>query len=58
MATVKQKVTKRATNKNGANYTKKTTVSQKVTNSNDTQTKQFKYTRKITVNGKTRYYYA
>jgi hypothetical protein len=48
-----QGVKKTATNKNGAKYKKSTTTSQTTTN---TGTK-YKYTRKITINGKTRYYY-
>lgn len=49
-----QGVKKTATNKNGAKYKKSTTVSQTKTSSST----QYKYTRKVTVNGKTRYYYA
>lgn len=49
-----QGVKKTATNKNGAKYKKSTTVSQTTTNSST----KYKYTKKVTINGKTRYYYA
>jgi len=48
-----QGVTKKATNKNGAKYKLTTTASQTSTKSSTTH----KYTRKITINGKVRYYY-
>lgn len=58
MAKVKQKVKKKATNKNGAKYKKKSSISQKVTVANNTKTTKYAYTKKITTNGTTRYYYA
>ena len=54
---IKQGIRKSAKNRN-AKYKKKYTIAQTTKTSNNKQTTKYSYTKKITTNGKTRYYYA
>ena len=61
MAKVKQEITskKKATNKNKkSKYTYKVSRTSSQTSKDNNETKKYAYTKKITTNGKTRYYYA